>query len=47
MSQIQAQVQAARDRRLAGMSFFFYETLGNRDREFQALFPTPARRPTI
>lgn len=47
ISQIRSQVQAARDRRLAGVSFFFYETLGQRDRDFRAMFPTVARRPTV
>ncbi len=45
--QIQRQVEAVRDRHYAGVSFFFYETLGNRDPYFQLLFPTPAQRPSI
>lgn len=45
--QIQRQVMAVRDRHYAGVSFFFYETLGNRDPYFQLLFPTPARRPSV
>ena len=51
MSQIQAQVQAAQERRL-GVSFFYYESLWNETLEpaiarqagFQALFPTPVSR---
>lgn len=43
--QIRAQVEAVRDRHFAGVAFFFYETLGNRDSLFRGLFPTPARRP--
>ncbi|GAB4466714.1 MAG: glycoside hydrolase family 10 protein [Elainellaceae cyanobacterium] len=42
---IQRQVRETRDRHYAGVAFFFYETLGDRDSEFQRLFPTPARRP--
>ncbi|BAU41505.1 glycoside hydrolase family 10 protein [Leptolyngbya sp. O-77] len=42
---IQRQVRETRDRHYAGVAFFFYETLGDRDREFQRLFPFPARRP--
>jgi uncharacterized lipoprotein YddW (UPF0748 family) len=44
---IEDQVRLTRDRRFAGMSFFFYETLGRRDAVFQALFPRPVERPTI
>ncbi|MBD2463267.1 glycoside hydrolase family 10 protein [Oscillatoria sp. FACHB-1407] len=47
MQQIARQVQAVRDRRLAGVSFFFYETLGNRDGAFRTLFPRPATRPSV
>jgi uncharacterized lipoprotein YddW (UPF0748 family) len=47
MTQIREQVQATRDRRFAGVSFFFYETLGNRDSEFLSLFPRPAIRPEL
>jgi len=51
MSQIQAQVQAAQERKL-GVSFFYYESLWNetfepaivRQAGFQALFPTPVSR---
>jgi uncharacterized lipoprotein YddW (UPF0748 family) len=47
MGQIAEQVNTVRDRQFAGVSFFFYETLGNRDGSFRRLFPTPALRPTI
>ncbi|MEB3359351.1 MAG: glycoside hydrolase family 10 protein [Synechococcales bacterium] len=43
---IRDQVKAVRDRALAGISFFFYESLGDRDADFQALFPDPAPRPS-
>jgi uncharacterized lipoprotein YddW (UPF0748 family) len=43
---IRQQVAAVRNRGLLGVSFFFYETLGNRDATFQALFPSPTSRPT-
>jgi len=46
MSLITEQVEAVRDRHFAGVAFFFYETLGNRDSLFRGLFPNPARRPT-
>jgi uncharacterized lipoprotein YddW (UPF0748 family) len=39
------QVRVTRDRRFAGVSFFFYETLGDRDGSLQSLFPNPAMRP--
>jgi uncharacterized lipoprotein YddW (UPF0748 family) len=55
MQQIQQQVAVVRDRGLAGVSFFFYETLWNLTKEptpnrkqgFKQLFPVPANRPTI
>lgn len=47
IAQIQAQVQTVRDRQFAGVSFFFYETLGDRDAAFRNLFPHPAARPHI
>ncbi len=47
MSLIQDQVNIVRDYNLAGVSFFFYESLGDRDSAFQELFPTPTRRPTL
>jgi uncharacterized lipoprotein YddW (UPF0748 family) len=46
-SDIEDQVRLTRDRRFAGVSFFFYETLGRRDAVFQALFPRPAERPSL
>jgi uncharacterized lipoprotein YddW (UPF0748 family) len=45
MKQIASQVKATRDRKFHGFSFFFYETLGDRDDAFQALQPAPATRP--
>jgi uncharacterized lipoprotein YddW (UPF0748 family) len=45
ISQIQKQVQTARDRRLSGFSFFFYESLGDRDDAFQAMLTGSADRP--
>ncbi|HEY9627153.1 MAG TPA: family 10 glycosylhydrolase [Coleofasciculaceae cyanobacterium] len=45
--QIQRQVQIARDRQFSGISFFFYETLNNRDAAIEALFASPATRPDI
>jgi uncharacterized lipoprotein YddW (UPF0748 family) len=47
MKLIQQQVQAVRKRPFAGMSFFFYESLGDRDSEFQALFPSPVGLPSL
>lgn len=47
IQRIQQQVQAVRTRGFAGVSFFFYESLGNRDPAFLALFPTPTSRPNI
>jgi uncharacterized lipoprotein YddW (UPF0748 family) len=47
IKRIQQQVQAVRNRGFAGVSFFYYESLGNRDSAFQALFPTPMPRPNI
>jgi uncharacterized lipoprotein YddW (UPF0748 family) len=44
---IEDQVRLTRDRQFAGVSFFFYESLGRRDAVFQALFPRPAERPTV
>jgi uncharacterized lipoprotein YddW (UPF0748 family) len=44
---IEDQVRMTRDRRFAGVSFFFYESLGRRDAVFQALFPRPADRPDV
>jgi uncharacterized lipoprotein YddW (UPF0748 family) len=47
MDLITEQVQAVRDRQLAGVSFFFYETLGDRDEAFLNLFSEPAPRPSL
>lgn len=44
---IEDQVRLTRDRRYAGVAFFFYESLGRRDAVFQALFPRPAERPDV
>lgn len=44
MDLIAEQVQTVRDRHLAGVSFFFYESLGDRDRQFRRLFPDPVPR---
>jgi uncharacterized lipoprotein YddW (UPF0748 family) len=45
--QVIQQVRMTRDRKYAGMSFFFYETLGDRDEVFKELFPTPVARPDL
>ena len=45
MKQIETQVKATRDRSFHGFSFFFYETLGDRDIAFQSLLANPANRP--
>lgn len=53
ISQIQEQVQVVRDRNLAGVSFFFYESLWNLAKEprstrqlaFQRMFAIPVQRP--
>jgi uncharacterized lipoprotein YddW (UPF0748 family) len=55
MQQIQTQVQSVRDRKFAGVSFFFYETLWNlanekplqRQTSFGKLFPTPKAYPNL
>jgi uncharacterized lipoprotein YddW (UPF0748 family) len=55
MQQIQTQVQSVRDRKFAGVSFFFYETLWNlanekplqRQTSFGKLFPTPKTYPNL
>lgn len=44
IERIKQQVEAARKRGFAGVSFFFYESLGNRDAAFQSLFPKPLAR---
>lgn len=43
--QIADQVRSTRDRQYAGVSFFFYGTMTDRDATFQSLFPQPASRP--
>ena len=45
MSQVQAQVEIVRQENLAGVAFFFYETLAGRDHELKKLFSIPAVRP--
>ncbi len=44
MSLIAEQVETVRKEGLGGVSFFFYETLGRRDRQFSKLFAQPAKR---
>lgn len=45
--QIEEQVRATRDRQFAGFSFFFYETLHERDAALQDILPQPASRPSL
>lgn len=45
--QIRQQVAAVRRRALSGVSFFFYETLNDRDSALSDMFPTAAVRPTV
>ncbi|WP_413175001.1 glycoside hydrolase family 10 protein [Anabaena azotica] len=55
MQQIKTQVQKVRERKFAGVSFFFYETLWNisqekapeRQADFQQIFPKPATYPNL
>jgi uncharacterized lipoprotein YddW (UPF0748 family) len=55
LRQIQAQVEAVRDRNFAGVSFFFYETLWNLAQEkpterlsaFEKFFPTAVKAPNL
>ncbi|HBC40655.1 MAG TPA: hypothetical protein DCZ88_01820 [Pseudanabaena sp.] len=47
MRQIKGQVKVAREMSFDGFSFFFYETLGNRDASFESLLFAPANRPDI
>jgi uncharacterized lipoprotein YddW (UPF0748 family) len=55
IQQIQTQVEKVRDRKFAGVSFFFYETLWNLSREpsvqrqtgFKKMFPTPTVYPNL
>lgn len=54
-TQIQSQVAASRERKFAGVSFFFYETLWNlssekssdRQNAFKNLFPDEVKRPNL
>jgi uncharacterized lipoprotein YddW (UPF0748 family) len=47
MRQIKGQVKMLREMNFDGFSFFFYETLGNRDASFESLMFTPAERPNL
>ncbi|PZV18214.1 MAG: hypothetical protein DCF20_03930 [Pseudanabaena sp.] len=47
MRQIKGQVKTVRELTFDGFSFFFYETLGNRDASFETLLFTPAPRPDV
>lgn len=47
MRQIQGQVKTSRELSMDGFSFFFYETLGNRDSSFESLLFNPAPRPDL
>ncbi|MDB9375496.1 glycoside hydrolase family 10 protein [Nodularia sphaerocarpa] len=55
IEQIKTQVQTVRDRKFAGVSFFFYETLWNLSQEqtlkrqtgLKNIFPTPATYPNL
>lgn len=55
MQQIETQVKNVRDRKYAGVSFFFYETLWNMSKEslqqrqtrLQNIFPTPTKYPNL
>jgi uncharacterized lipoprotein YddW (UPF0748 family) len=47
MRQIKGQVKMLREMNFDGFSFFFYETLGNRDASFESLMYTPADRPNL
>lgn len=47
MRQIKGQVKIARELSFDGFSFFFYETLGNRDSSFESLLFNPANRPDV
>ncbi|MBD2130590.1 family 10 glycosylhydrolase [Microcoleus sp. ZQ-A2] len=55
LSQIQQQVEAVRQRKFSGVSFFFYETLWNnasessnqRQQAFRLIFPMPAKSPEV
>ncbi|MEO0970839.1 MAG: glycoside hydrolase family 10 protein, partial [Cyanobacteria bacterium J06639_18] len=55
IKQVEEQVQAVRDRKFAGVSFFFYETLWNmtqekpqkRQRGFLNIFSAPVKAPSL
>ncbi|BAZ39983.1 hypothetical protein NIES4101_59430 [Calothrix sp. NIES-4101] len=55
MQQIETQVKSVRDRKFAGVSFFFYETLWNMSQEsmpqrqasLRGIFPTPMKYPNL
>jgi uncharacterized lipoprotein YddW (UPF0748 family) len=55
MTQIQIQIEKVRERKFAGISFFFYETLWNISQEkpqqrqlaWQKIFPTPTTYPNL
>ncbi|AFY72204.1 hypothetical protein Syn7502_00029 [Synechococcus sp. PCC 7502] len=47
MQQISAQIKSTRSRGFQGFSFFFYETLGNRDGAFKNLLSAKSDRPQI
>ncbi|MDB9537033.1 glycoside hydrolase family 10 protein [Dolichospermum planctonicum CS-1226] len=55
IEQIKTQVEKVRERKFAGVSFFFYETLWNisqekpqqRQQTWQKIFPTPANYPNL
>lgn len=55
MQQIETQVKSVRDRKFAGVSFFFYETLWNLTKEprlerqasLRGIFPTPMKHPNL
>ncbi|MBE9258928.1 MULTISPECIES: glycoside hydrolase family 10 protein [Aphanizomenonaceae] len=55
MEQIKTQIEKVRERKFAGVSFFFYETLWNMSQEnpqqrqqtWQKIFPTPSNYPNL
>jgi uncharacterized lipoprotein YddW (UPF0748 family) len=55
MEQIKTQIEKVRERKFAGVSFFFYETLWNMSQEkpqqrqqtWQKIFPTPTNYPNL
>jgi uncharacterized lipoprotein YddW (UPF0748 family) len=55
MEQIKTQIEKVRERKFAGISFFFYETLWNMSQEkpqkrqqtWQKIFPTPTNYPNL